>query len=83
MVSSGALSGDDIHSVNHAIPARATASPENLPQLLRTVGKSLARWGFTVQKPIRRAYQQDPAAVRRWLRRDYPAIVARARQARA
>src|SRR4029453_10452949 len=25
---------------------------------------------------------QDPAAVRRWLRRDYPAIVARARRAR-
>ena len=48
-----------------------------------------ARWastwrarGFTAQKPIRRAYEQDPAAVRRWLRREYPAIVARARQAR-
>lgn len=49
---------------------------------VRTVGKYLARWGFTAQKPIRRAYEQDPAAVRRWLRRDYPAIVARARQAR-
>jgi transposase len=49
---------------------------------VRTVGKYLARWGFTAQKPIRRAYEQDPAAVRRWLRREYPAIVARARQAR-
>jgi transposase len=49
---------------------------------VRTVGKYLARWGFTAQKPIRRAYEQDPAAVRRWLRRDYPDIVARARQAR-
>jgi transposase len=49
---------------------------------VRTVGKSLARWGFTAQKPIRRAYEQDPAAVRRWLRRDYPAIVARAKRAR-
>jgi transposase len=49
---------------------------------VRTVGKYLARWGFTAQKPIRRAYEQDPAAVRRWLRRDYPAILARARQAR-
>jgi transposase len=48
----------------------------------RTVGKYLARWGFTAQKPIRRAYEQDPAAVRRWLRREYPAIVAQARQAR-
>src|SRR5829696_6210084 len=49
---------------------------------VRTVGKYLARWGFTAQKPIRRAYEQDPAAVRRWLRRDYPAIVARAKRAR-
>jgi transposase len=49
---------------------------------VRTMGKYLARWGFTAQKPIRRAYEQDPAAVRRWLRRDYPAIVARAKRAR-
>jgi transposase len=49
---------------------------------VRTVGKYLARWGFTAQRPIRRAWEQDPAAVRRWLRRDYPAIAARARQAR-
>ena len=49
---------------------------------VRTVGKYLARWGFTAQKPIRRAYERDPAAVRRWLRRQYPAIVARARRAR-
>jgi transposase len=49
---------------------------------VRTVGKYLARWGFTAQKPVRRAWEQDPAAVRRWLRRDYPAIVARAKRAR-
>src|ERR687885_940023 len=48
---------------------------------VRTVGKYLARWGFTAQKPIRRAYEQDPVAVRRWRRREYPAIVARARRA--
>ena len=46
---------------------------------VRTMGTYLARWGFTAQKPLRRAYEQDPAAVRRWLRRDYPAIAARAR----
>ena len=46
---------------------------------VRTVGKYLARWGFTAQKPLRRAYEQDPAAVRRWLRRDYPRIMARAK----
>src|ERR671921_2192176 len=49
---------------------------------VRTVGKYLARWGFTAQKPIRRAYEQDRAAVRRWLRQDYPEIVRRAKQVR-
>ena len=49
---------------------------------VRTAGKYLARWGFTAQKPIRRAYERDPAAVRRWLRRDYPAIAKRAKRAR-
>jgi len=43
------------------------------------MGTYLARWGFTAQKPIRRAYEQDPAAVRRWLRQDYPATAARAK----
>lgn len=35
----------------------------------RTVGTYLARWRFTAQKPLRRAYEQRPAEVRRWLRR--------------
>jgi transposase len=46
---------------------------------VRSMGTYLARWGFTAQKPLRRAYEQDPAAVRRWLRRDYRAIAARAK----
>ena len=48
-----------------------------------TVGRYLARWGFTPQKPVRRAYEQDPAAVRRWLRRVYPAIRALAHREQA
>src|SRR6476659_2167690 len=48
---------------------------------VRTTGKYLARWGFTAQKPLRRAYEQCPAEVRHWLRHEYPAIVARARRA--
>ena len=35
---------------------------------VRTTGRYLARWGFTAQKPLRRAYEQEPAAVRDWLR---------------
>src|SRR5918912_4085510 len=46
---------------------------------VRTMGTYLARWGFTAQKPLRCADEQDPAAVRRWLRRDDPALAARAK----
>ena len=50
---------------------------------IRTTGTYLARWGFTAQKPLRRAYEQRPKDVQRWLRQDYPAIVARAKRERA
>jgi len=46
---------------------------------LRSVGKYLARWGFTPQKPIKRAYEQSPEAVRTWLDDTYPAIAERAK----
>lgn len=39
-----------------------------------TVGRYLKRWGLTPQKPLRRAYEQDPEAVRRWLAEEYPRI---------
>ncbi|WP_168588049.1 winged helix-turn-helix domain-containing protein [Saccharopolyspora sp. ASAGF58] len=45
---------------------------------LRTVGDYLRCWGVSPQRPIRRAYERDPEAVRRWGEEDYPAIVARA-----
>jgi transposase len=48
-----------------------------------TVGRYLRRWGFTPQKPLRRAYERDPLAVRRWLRKQYPAIRALARREQA
>jgi hypothetical protein len=48
-----------------------------------TVGRYLKRWGFTPQKPLRRAYEQDPAAVRRWLDHEYPAIREQARRENA
>lgn len=43
------------------------------------VGLYLRRWGFTPQKPIQRAYEQQPAAVRHWLDEQYPAIEQRAK----
>lgn len=48
-----------------------------------TVGRYLRAWGLTPQKPVRRAYEQNPAAVRKWLEEEYPAIREWARAARA
>ncbi len=41
---------------------------------IRTVGEYLKRWGFTPQKPVKRAKEQNPAAVERWLKSEYPKI---------
>lgn len=48
-----------------------------------TAGRWLARWGFTPQKPTRRAFERDDQQVGSWLRRKYPAIRALARRERA
>lgn len=50
---------------------------------LSTVGRCLRRWGFTPQKPVRRAYEQDPQAVDHWLQETYPKIKARAKREKA
>lgn len=49
----------------------------------KTAGRYLKEWGFTAQKPARRAYQQDPEAVDRWLKEEYPAIQAEATREKA
>lgn len=46
---------------------------------VRAVGNYLRRWGFTPQKPIKRAYEQRPEAVQQWLQHEYPALEQRAR----
>ena len=48
-----------------------------------TVGRYLKRWGLTPQKPLRRAYEQDPVKVKRWLKEEYPAIARRAKAEKA
>jgi len=45
-----------------------------------TVGRYLKRWGLTPQKPLRRAFEQDPEAVRSWLQEEYPKIAAAAKR---
>jgi len=48
-----------------------------------TVGRYLKRWGFSPQKPLRRAIERDPIRVREWLQKDYPAIRKLAQQEKA
>ena len=50
---------------------------------LSTVQLYLRRWGMTPQKPLARAKERSPGAIRAWLERDYPAIAKRAKAARA
>jgi transposase len=46
---------------------------------IRTVGEYLKRWGYTPQTPLKRAYEQDPQALKAWLETDYPAIEQQAK----
>jgi transposase len=50
---------------------------------LRTITDYLKRWGFTPQKPTKRAYEQNPKAVAQWHETIYPQIQVRAKQEKA
>ena len=47
------------------------------------VGEYLKRWGFTPQTPMKRAYEQRPEEVKRWLDEACSAIAARAKREKA
>jgi transposase len=47
---------------------------------LTSVGRLLAELDITPQKPLRRAYERDPAAIAQWQREEYPALQRRARR---
>jgi transposase len=47
---------------------------------VRNMGKYLKRWGFTPQRPLKKAYEQSPAAVSKWINEEYPKIAAAAKQ---
>ena len=42
------------------------------------VGRYLKSWGYTLQKPISKAFEQKPEKVKEWLDKEYPAIKKRA-----
>lgn len=48
-----------------------------------SVGRYLKRWGFTLQRPIRRTYERDPNAVKCWREEMAAIIVQRARKRNA
>jgi transposase len=53
----------------------------NMP--LSTLGYYLQRWGFSVQRPSKRAYKQDEKQINAWLNEEFPGIRARARSENA
>ncbi len=46
---------------------------------IRTVGEYLLRWGYTPQRPMKRALEQSPLKVEQWINETYPQIMARAK----
>jgi transposase len=49
----------------------------NMP--LSSLGYYLARWGFSVQRPVKRAYKQDEEQVKNWVEYEFPGISERAK----
>ena len=45
---------------------------------ITSVGRLLAELDITPQKPLRRAYERDPAAIEKWKRAEYPTLQKRA-----
>lgn len=47
------------------------------------VGRYLKKWGYTPQKPIKKALEQKPGEVKKWLEEEYPGIRERAAREKA
>lgn len=43
-----------------------------------TVGRLLKKWGMSPQKPVKRAYEQQPDDVKAWIDEEYPKIARKA-----
>jgi transposase len=51
----------------------------NIDMPIRTVGEYLLRWGYTPQRPAKRALERSGFKLRQWLHETYPVIEARAK----
>ncbi|MCF6366770.1 MAG: IS630 family transposase [Bacteroidales bacterium] len=47
---------------------------------IRTMGDYLNEWGFSPQKPKKKAYEQNSKSVNKWLKEEYPSIVKKAKK---
>ena len=47
------------------------------------VGRYLKSWGYTPQKPISKAFEQNPLRVKEWLEQEYPLIQKRSKKENA
>jgi len=50
---------------------------------LSTLGYYLWRWGFSVQRPAKRAYKQNEQKIEQWLEVEFPGISARSKEENA
>ena len=63
--------------------ARLIDREYGIPVSPTTVGRYLQAWGMSAQKPVRRAYERNDAAIANWLSREYPAIAQQAKRDKA
>jgi len=50
---------------------------------LQSMSILLKRWGFTPQRPLKKAYEQRPAEVKKWLKETYPLVEEKAKAEKA
>ncbi|MET3871422.1 IS630 family transposase [Puniceicoccus vermicola] len=50
---------------------------------LQSMSVVLARWGFTPQRPLKKAYEQRPAEVKQWMGEVYPEVKKKAKAEKA
>lgn len=47
---------------------------------INTMGDYLRSWGYSPQKPKKKAYEQNPKSVQKWIEEEYPAIRKKAKE---
>lgn len=50
---------------------------------VNTMGNYLRSWGYSPQKPKKKAYEQNSKAVQKWIQEQYPAIKQKAKEENA